>query len=45
MNVSEAQEEKPLREVKTQLKKMVADVMLDRDMVQSMIRNNLWSAA
>jgi putative transposase len=44
MNVSEAQEAKQLREENGRLKKMLADVMLDKDMLQSIIRN-LWSAA
>jgi putative transposase len=40
MNVSEAQEAKQLREENARLKKMLADVMLDKDMLQSVIRKN-----
>jgi putative transposase len=45
MNVSEAQEAKQLRDENARLKKMLADVMLDKDMLQAVIRKNLWSAA
>jgi Transposase len=45
MTVSEAQEAKQLREENARLKKMLADVMLDKDMLQSGIRKNLWPAA
>jgi putative transposase len=44
MNVSEAQEAKQLREENGRLKKMLADVMLDKDMLQSVIRKNGWSS-
>jgi putative transposase len=44
MNVSEAQEAKQLRDENARLKKMLADVMLDKDMLQSVIRKNGWSS-
>ncbi len=44
MNVSEAQEAKQLREENGRLKKMLADVMLDKDMLQSVIRKNGWGS-
>jgi putative transposase len=40
MDVSEAQEVKQLREENTRLKKLVADLSLDKDMLQSVIRKN-----
>jgi len=40
MDVSEAQEVKQLREENARLKKLVADLSLDRDMLQSVIRKN-----
>jgi len=40
MDVSEAQEVKQLREEDTRLKKRVADLSLDKDMLQSVIRKN-----
>ena len=40
MDVSEAQETKQLREENARLKKLVADVSLDKDMLQSVIRKN-----
>ena len=40
MDVSEAQEVKQLREENTRLKKLVADLRLDKDMLQSVIRKN-----
>ena len=40
MEVSEAQEVKQLREENTRLKKLVADLSLDKDMLQSVIRKN-----
>jgi len=40
MDVSEAQEVKQLREENARLKKLVADLSLDKDMLQSMIRKN-----
>lgn len=39
MDVSEAQEVKLLREENARLKKLVADLSLDKDMLQSVIRN------
>jgi putative transposase len=45
MNVSEAQEAKRLRDENARLKKILADVMLDKDMLQAVIRKNVWSAA
>jgi putative transposase len=44
MTVSEAQEAKQLREENARLKKMLADVMLDKDMLQSVIRKNGWGS-
>jgi len=40
MDVSEAQEVKQRREENTRLKKLVADLSLDKDMLQSVIRKN-----
>ena len=40
MEVSEAQEMKQLREENARLKKLVADLSLDKDMLQSVIRKN-----
>jgi putative transposase len=40
MDVSEALEVKQLREENTRLKKLVADLSLDKDMLQSVIRKN-----
>jgi len=40
MEVSEAQEVKQLREENSRLKKLVADLSLDKDMLQSVIRKN-----
>jgi len=40
MSVSEAQEMKQLREENARLKKLVADLSLDKDMLQSVIRKN-----
>lgn len=40
MDVSEAQEMKQLREENGRLKKLVADLSLDKDMLQSVIRKN-----
>jgi putative transposase len=44
MDVSEAQEAKQLREENARLKKMLADVLLDKDMLQSVIRKNGWGS-
>lgn len=40
MDVSEAQEVKQLREENSRLKKLVADLSLDKDMLPSVIRKN-----
>lgn len=40
MEVSEAQEVKQLREENARLKKLVAELSLDKDMLQSVIRKN-----
>ena len=40
MDVSEAQEVKQLREENARLKKLVADLSLDKDMLQSVMRKN-----
>jgi putative transposase len=40
MEVSEAQEVKQLREENARLRKLVADLSLDKDMLQSVIRKN-----
>jgi putative transposase len=40
MEASEAQEVKQLREENSRLKKLVADLSLDKDMLQSVIRKN-----
>jgi putative transposase len=40
MDVSEAQEVKQLRDENARLKKLVADLSLDKDMQQSVIRKN-----
>jgi putative transposase len=40
MDVSEAQAVKQLREENARLKKLVADLSLDKDMLQSVIRKN-----
>jgi len=40
MDVSEAQEVKQLREENARLRKLVADLSLDKDMLQSVIRKN-----
>lgn len=44
MNVSEAQEAKQLRDENARLKKLVADLSLDKDALQSVIRKNGWSS-
>jgi putative transposase len=40
MEVSEAQEAKQLREENARLKRLVADLTLDKDALQSVIRKN-----
>jgi putative transposase len=44
MTVSEAQEAKQLRDENTRLRKLVADLSLDKDALQSVIRKNGWSS-
>jgi len=44
MNVSEIQEAKQLRDENSRLKKLVADLSLDKDALQSVIRKNGWSS-
>ena len=44
MDVSEAQETKQLRDENARLKKLVADLSLDKDALQSVIRKNGWSS-
>ena len=45
MEVKEAEELRSLREENHRLKKLVADLSLDRDMLKSVIQKNVWSAA
>jgi putative transposase len=40
MNVSQAQEAKQLRDENTKLRKLVADLSLDKEALQSVIRKN-----
>ena len=44
MDVSEAQEVKQLRDENPRLKKLVADLSLDKDALQSVIRKSGWSS-
>ena len=44
MDVSQAQQAKQLREENNLLRKLVADLSLDKDMLQSVIRKNGWSS-
>jgi len=44
MEVNEVQEVKQLREENGRLKKLVADLSLDKDALQSVIRKNGWSS-
>src|ERR1700726_4993482 len=44
MEVNEAQEVKQLREENARLKRLVADLSLDKDALQSVIRKNGWSS-
>ena len=43
MDVSEAQELKQLREENTRLKKLVADLSLDKEVLKAIVRKNGWS--
>ena len=45
MEVTEAEELRALREENHRLKKLVADLSLDKDMLKSVIQKNVWSAA
>ena len=44
MDVSEAQEARQLREENARLKKLVANLSLDKDALQSVIQKNGWSS-
>jgi len=44
MDVSQAQKAKQLRDENTRLRKLVADLSLDKEALQSVIRKNGWSA-
>ena len=44
MDVTEAQEAKQLRDENTRLRKLVADLSLDKEALQSVIRKNGWSS-
>ena len=44
MNVSEAQEAKQLRDENTRLRKLVADLSLDKEMLKAVIAKNGWSS-
>jgi putative transposase len=44
MNVSEVQEAKQLRDENMRLRKLVADLSLDKEALQSVIRKNGWSS-
>ena len=44
MNVSEAQEAKQLRDENIRLRKLVADLSLDKEALQWVIRKNGWSS-
>ena len=44
MDVSEAQEAKQLRDENARLKKLVADLSLDKDALQSLISKNGWGS-
>ena len=44
MDVSQAQEARQLRDENARLKKLVADLSLDKDALQSVIRKNGWSS-
>lgn len=44
MDATEAQEAKQLRDENTKLRKLVADLSLDKEALQSVIRKNGWSS-
>jgi len=44
MDVSQAQEAKQLRDENTRLRKLVADLSLDKEALPSVIRKNGWSS-
>jgi putative transposase len=44
MDVSRAQRAKHLHDENTKLRKLVADLSLDKDALQSVIRKNGWSS-
>jgi len=44
MDMSQAQEAKQLRDENTRLRKLVADLSLDKEALQSVIRKNGWSS-
>lgn len=44
MSVSEAQEAKQMRDENTRLRKLVADLSLDKEALQSVIRKNGWGS-
>ena len=44
MDASEAQEAKQLRDENARLKRLVAELSLDKDALQSVIRKNGWSS-
>jgi len=44
MDVSQAQEARQLRDENTKLRKLVADLSLDKEALQSVIRKNGWSS-
>ena len=44
MDVSEAQEAKQLRDENTRPRKLVADLSLDKEALQSVIRKSRWSS-
>jgi putative transposase len=44
MDASQAQEAKQLRDENTKLRKLVADLSLDKEALQSVIRKNGWSS-
>jgi putative transposase len=44
MDVNQAQEAKQLRDENTRLRKLVADLSLDKDMLQAVIAKNGWGS-